>query len=83
MSVAVRGEKWSEAGHLMKLPPRARIGVDTASTRTLCGLLQWLCSDRGVTVFFTSHVLEMAERLCDRALKSGIRSEDTGRDGRR
>lgn len=41
-------------------------GVDTVSTRTLCGLLRWLCADRGVTVFFTSHVLEMAERLCDR-----------------
>lgn len=41
-------------------------GVDTLSTRTLCSLLKWLASDRGVTVFFTSHVLEMAERLCDR-----------------
>jgi len=41
-------------------------GVDTLSTRTLCALLKWLASDRGVTVFFTSHVLEMAERLCDR-----------------
>ncbi|HLK61504.1 MAG TPA: ABC transporter ATP-binding protein [Chthonomonadaceae bacterium] len=41
-------------------------GVDAASTRTLCALLKHLTGERGVTVFFTSHVLEMAERLCDR-----------------
>ena len=41
-------------------------GVDTTSTRTLCGLLTHLAQSRGVTIFFTSHVLEMAERLCSR-----------------
>jgi ABC-2 type transport system ATP-binding protein len=41
-------------------------GVDAASTRTLCAMLKWLSSEKGVTIFFTSHVLEMAERLCDR-----------------
>ena len=41
-------------------------GIDARSTRTLCNLLQWLCKERGVAVLFTSHVLEMAERLCDR-----------------
>jgi ABC-2 type transport system ATP-binding protein len=41
-------------------------GVDAASTRTLCALLKNLCVERGVTVLFTSHVLDMAERLCDR-----------------
>ena len=41
-------------------------GVDAASTRTLSALLKWLTSEKRVTVFFTSHVLEMAERLCDR-----------------
>ena len=41
-------------------------GVDTVSTRTLCAILKWLSADKGVTVFFTSHVMEMAERLCDR-----------------
>ena len=41
-------------------------GVDTLSTRTLCAMLKWLSAEKGVTIFFTSHVLEMAERLCDR-----------------
>ena len=41
-------------------------GVDAASTRTLCALLKNLSVAHGVTVFFTSHLLEMAERLCDR-----------------
>lgn len=41
-------------------------GVDTISTRTLCAMLKWLSAEQGVTVFFTSHVLQMAERLCDR-----------------
>ena len=41
-------------------------GVDTISTRTLCGMLKWLSTEKGVTIFFTSHVLDMAERLCDR-----------------
>ena len=41
-------------------------GVDTISTRTLCAMLKWLSAEKGVTIFFTSHVLEMAERLCDR-----------------
>lgn len=55
-------------------------GVDTASTRTLCGLLTHLTKSRGVTIFFTSHVLEMAERLCSRVaiLHGGqIRQEGT------
>lgn len=39
-------------------------GVDAASTRALCVLLTQLRETCGVTVFFTSHVLEMAERLC-------------------
>ena len=41
-------------------------GVDAASTHTLCGLLKRLATEQGVTVFFTSHLLEMAARLCDR-----------------
>jgi len=41
-------------------------GVDAASTRKLCAILKWLSTEKGVTIFFTSHVLEMAERLCDR-----------------
>lgn len=41
-------------------------GVDALSARTLCGVLRWLCRERGVAVLFTSHVMEMAERMCDR-----------------
>jgi ABC-2 type transport system ATP-binding protein len=49
-------------------------GVDAASTRTLCALLRYLSQERGVVIFFTSHVLEMAERLCTRIaiLQEGI-----------
>jgi ABC-2 type transport system ATP-binding protein len=55
-------------------------GVDTASTRTLCALLLSLARERAVTIFFTSHVLDMAERLCTRVavLQDGrIRREGT------
>ena len=42
-------------------------GVDALSVRTLCAVLAELTKKRGVTVFFTSHVLETVERLADRA----------------
>lgn len=47
-------------------------GVDVISTRTVRTLLQRLV-ERGVTVFFSSHVMEMVERLCTRVaiLKRG------------
>jgi ABC-2 type transport system ATP-binding protein len=38
-------------------------GVDAVASRTLKGLLQQL-TGRGLTVFLTSHVLEIVERLC-------------------
>jgi len=38
-------------------------GVDAIASRTLKGLLSRLTS-RGMTVFLTSHVLEIVERLC-------------------
>ena len=38
-------------------------GVDAVASRTLKGLLQRL-TGRGLTVFLTSHVLEIVERLC-------------------
>jgi ABC-2 type transport system ATP-binding protein len=48
-------------------------GVDPISVRTLCHALEHLARERGVTVFFTSHVLEVVERLCNRVavLKDG------------
>ncbi len=42
-------------------------GVDALSVRTLCAVLTTLTRERGVTVFFTSHVLETVERLAQRA----------------
>lgn len=55
-------------------------GVDAAATQTICRLLTQLSRDSGVTIFFTSHILEMVERLCDRVaiLHGGrIRREGT------
>jgi len=47
-------------------------GVDVGSSRTVKDILQKLV-DRGVTVFFSSHVMEMVEKLCTRVaiLKQG------------
>lgn len=39
-------------------------GVDAVATRELRELLQKLVANRRVTVFLTSHVLEVVERLC-------------------
>ncbi len=39
-------------------------GVDAVATRELRELLQKLVASRGTTVFLTSHVLEVVERLC-------------------
>jgi ABC-2 type transport system ATP-binding protein len=39
-------------------------GIDPVSGRVVSDLLRWLTS-RGVTLFFTSHVLDVVERLCD------------------
>lgn len=41
-------------------------GVDPVSVRALCNVLQTAAQKHGVTVFFTSHVLETVERLCSR-----------------
>lgn len=40
-------------------------GLDPASARRIKDLLRELCS-RGTTVFLSTHVLEIAERVCDR-----------------
>jgi ABC-2 type transport system ATP-binding protein len=39
-------------------------GVDAVATRELRELLQKLVASRGTTVFLTSHVLEVVQRLC-------------------
>jgi ABC-2 type transport system ATP-binding protein len=40
-------------------------GIDAISTRAIREMLQTLVQ-RGMTIFLTSHVLEIVERLCDR-----------------
>jgi ABC-2 type transport system ATP-binding protein len=42
-------------------------GVDPVSTRAIKDLLRALVDERGVTVFFSTHIMELVERLCDRA----------------
>ncbi|MBP3039851.1 ABC transporter ATP-binding protein [Bacillaceae bacterium Marseille-Q3522] len=41
------------------------VGLDPKSARTLKNLLRSIC-DNGTTVFITTHILEIAEQLCDR-----------------
>jgi ABC-2 type transport system ATP-binding protein len=69
-------------------------GVDAIASRTLKDLLSRLTA-RGLTVFLTSHVLEIVERLCSdiaiisqgkllasgslNELRKGIRLEDDGK----
>lgn len=47
------------------------VGLDPKSARTLKNLLRQLC-DTGMTVFLSTHILEIAEQMCDRI---GIISE--------
>jgi len=41
------------------------VGLDPKSARLIKDILRQLC-DRGVTVFMSTHILEIAERMCDR-----------------
>ncbi|MFD2761552.1 ABC transporter ATP-binding protein [Lentibacillus juripiscarius] len=41
------------------------VGLDPKSARTLKNLLRELC-DNGMTVFLSTHILEIAEQMCDR-----------------
>lgn len=41
------------------------VGLDPGSARSLKMLLRRIC-DRGTTVFLSTHILEIAERMCDR-----------------
>ena len=41
-------------------------GIDPISTRALKELLRDMVEQRGTTVFFSTHVMELAERFCDR-----------------
>jgi ABC-2 type transport system ATP-binding protein len=39
--------------------------VDPVSTRTIKNILREMVDQRGTTVFFSTHVMELAERFCD------------------
>ncbi len=41
------------------------VGLDPRSARMIKDLLRTLCQ-KGVTVFMSTHILEIAERMCDR-----------------
>ncbi len=41
------------------------VGLDPKSSRTLKDIMKELC-EKGVSIFFSSHVLEVVEKLCDR-----------------
>src|SRR5699024_11287616 len=41
------------------------VGLDTKSARNLKSLLRTLC-DKGMTAFISTHILEIAEQMCDR-----------------
>jgi ABC-2 type transport system ATP-binding protein len=49
-------------------------GLDPRSARTVKTVLREIC-DRGATVFMTTHVLEIAEQMCDRV---GCRAAPVG-----
>ena len=55
------------------------VGLDPEAAFTMKGFLRDLC-DRGVAVLFSTHVLEVAEKLCDRiAIIRGGRLIECGR----
>jgi len=40
-------------------------GIDPVSSRTIKDILRRLAVERGVTVFFSTHIMELVEKLCD------------------
>ena len=63
------------------------VGLDPKASHILKGMMRELC-DRGGAIFFSTHVLEVAERLCDkvaiikagRLIRSGTMDEVRGDD---
>ena len=41
------------------------VGLDPAASHLLKGMMREVC-DEGGAIFFSTHVLEVAEKLCDR-----------------
>ncbi len=63
-------QKMALAGALIHNPrvlflDEPTVGLDPKSARLIKSLLRQL-ADRGSTVFFSTHILEIAERMCDR-----------------
>ena len=63
-------QKLALAGALIHDPPvlfldEPTVGLDPRSARVIKDLLGQL-RDRGTAVFFSTHILEIAERMCDR-----------------
>lgn len=63
------------------------VGLDPKATHLLKGVMREMC-DNGAAIFFSTHVLEVAEKLCDmvaiikqgKLLKSGTMEEVKGDD---
>ncbi len=63
-------QKMALAGALVHNPQvlfldEPTVGLDPKSARLIKSLLRQI-ADRGATVFFSTHILEIAERMCDR-----------------
>ena len=63
-------QKIALAGALIHAPKvilldEPTVGLDPKGARTMKDILRELC-DRGTTVFISTHILEIAERMCDR-----------------
>ena len=63
-------QKIALAGALIHAPrviflDEPTVGLDPRGARTMRDILREMCS-RGTTVFISTHILEIAERLCDR-----------------
>ena len=46
------------------------VGLDPKAAHTLKGMMRQVC-DNGGAIFFSTHVLEVAEKLCDKVAKGG------------
>ena len=63
------------------------VGLDPKASHTLKGMMREVC-DQGGAIFFSTHVLEVAEKLCDkvaiikggRLIRAGIMEEVKGDD---
>ena len=77
---------WLHEPHLI-LMDEPFVGLDPKAAHLLKGMMREIC-DRGGAIFFSTHVLEVAEKLCDkvaiikggRLIRSGTMEEVKGDD---